>query len=1085
MLKRFNQLLPAYQKKTLAPGRTLQELYLASAELHSKGGNVKEMKNSLQFVHSVEVRVEFLKKRNLVDDAARELLKEGRGVEAAKIMREKGSFLVAAEYAKSSGNSSLAADCIFAYVRSSTEMLKEEQMKLLEEAKELYMEAKQENSFGEVLLQQAKLTGDRKQVEEAAKIFRTVQNTSGELECVELLCDFADDEYSVSGMNTSTAVKMVRSVLQLIKSFNNGNVDVATQKEIERCEEHFGLRMEGDPSKRVVRRKEGDRFLYFAQGIQKRPVPGNKWEVDLEGARERIAEALFHRVAQLIQQIRRFLQKTFVTYETCQRFLVGVPCKSESCQYQHNPPSQDSTDKRFRAILDEISLDALANDFQRMEKKFAYQNATVFQLVSLENLFPLDDFASCEKLLAFFFPANGQSSNIRLQSCISFLRGEKCSFYKRRLFTFAEELWTKRSTMEEILSSADLFLAVSQLLQLIGLPQSKIQSWIGDAEKLFRKTCEIQNNKPVIPKSVGVVLEKGTQVTLFARWWEQSKLHLHALGDILQAGHSAVRRFLTMSANPKRQLPFPSPRNCLDILEYFTCVFLTLFARLQQSQKSRYLVCLPASYSAAISFWDALNCTTSRHVGVYQVVLTYQSRSSTIYQVKKFLHDMISLMLGGYSPHFNVLKKVLHSNSCTDSGEAERALILVLTMLCNCGQSIPSDREIMLLQNLYTEPPDDVILPERIDRCLKQVRQAKGIRDIVVILQDLLRERQEILCDVRWSNLHQRLWWDTVNPNSYICTFCTDVLEKLAQKTKEPPAEEMSASGDAEDSLTAEFGEQVEEEQSTGDFDHTRNEKLEAIEREEALQAESWEEEATAEEATADDVPAEQEVIEDPINAYFRPFRVDRSGCGICNVSFVVDESKNSQYSLEDDQRQFDSSDFASQLSDHPVLKTSHFAEDSPHWKKEEEFKSYQKLFREAFYPHLTTLGNLLNEAEHLQRTAEQQGKPLSILSTKMDEVKRANKLVIEETSRIQQQRNWVDLESFKKAIMSLREAMKTCEEEIQLANSQEAGWFQFEIGSRSTYISPLFDHVLGCYPEGPNWHFVHVYQVLVNYLAS
>lgn len=88
MLKRFNKLLPIYQKKTLAPGRTLQELYLASAELHSKGGNVKEMKNSLQFVHSVEVRVEFLKKRNLVDDAARELLKEGRGVEAAEIMRE-------------------------------------------------------------------------------------------------------------------------------------------------------------------------------------------------------------------------------------------------------------------------------------------------------------------------------------------------------------------------------------------------------------------------------------------------------------------------------------------------------------------------------------------------------------------------------------------------------------------------------------------------------------------------------------------------------------------------------------------------------------------------------------------------------------------------------------------------------------------------------------------------------------------------------------------------------------------------------------------------------------------------------------
>jgi len=812
---------------------------LASAELHSKAGNMKEMKNSLQFIHSVEVRVEFLKKRNLVDDAARELLKEGRGVEAAKIMKENGSFLVAAKYARSSGDSSLAADCILAYVRSSTGISKEEQIKRLEEAKKLYKDADRMNSFGEVLLQQARLSGDRRKVEEAVKIFRTFQNTCGELQCVEeLLWDV--DEHGVPGVDTWIAVKMVESVLQLIGSLNGSNLDVMTQKQIERCEEHFGLYREGDPSKRVVRRKEGDRFLSFAQGIQKRPVPGTKWEVDLYDARERIAEVLFHRIAELIQQVRGFLDNTFVTSETCQQFLVGLPCKAASCQYQHKLPSHDSSDQRFRAILDEMWLDAQASEFHRTAKKFGNQNAGIFQkqLGCFDDLFPLDTFASCRKLVAFFFPANGKSSSVSLQSFISRLRDEKRKFYKRRLLKFAEILWNKRATSEEVLSSADSFLAVSYLLQLIGSP-SKVKLWIRDAVETFRKTCNIHSKKLVIPKSVGIVVERGTQLTMFSQWWEDSKIYLHVDGNILNAGHSAVRRFLTMTANPGKQLPFPSPRNCLDILEYVTCAHLALFARLQQSRKFRYLVCLPASYSSVISFWSTLNCTTGKHIGIQRAVLIHHTHPSTIRAVEKFLHDLVSLMLGGYSSHFNLLKGVLN-NSCIESGETERAVVFILTLLCNCGQSVPADSEARLLQNLNTELSSDVILPERIERCLKQVRQAKGIRDIVVILQDLLQERNEILSDVHWENVHQRLWWDKVSPNNYPSTFYTDVLEMMAQKTKDRPAEEVLESVDVEDSFTSEFGANLEEEEASGDVDHARNERLEAIEREEALQTESW-----------------------------------------------------------------------------------------------------------------------------------------------------------------------------------------------------------------------------------------------------
>ena len=1053
VLENFNRLPPVSRQQTPAPKRTLQDLYLASAELHSKEGNMKEMKKSLQFIHSVEVRVELLKKHNLVDDAARELLKEGKGVEAAKIMKENGSFLLAAEYARSSGNPSLAADCIFAYVRSSPDISKKEQIERLEEAKELYRKAKWANGVGEVLLQQARLSRDRRKVNEAVRNFRNVQNTCGELECVELLWELAGDEHGVPGMNAWIAVKMVKTALQLIKSLNASNPNVMTQEQIERCEKHFGLYREGDLSKRVVRHKEGDRFLSFARGIQKHSAPGNKWEVNLYDARERIAEVLFHRVAKLIQHVRGFLHDTFVTHETCKQFLVGLPCKAEGqCQYQHElSPSQDSTNKLFRAILDEIFLDAQANDFHRTEKKCGNKNTRIFhrQLESFnKEAFTSDTFASCEKLLAFIFPANGQTSSIRLKSCISQLRDKKWGVLKGRLFKFAEELSQKRATRKEIVSDPDLFLAVSQILQLIGSP-SKIELWISDAEKTFGQKGDIQRNKPSSPVPVGIALEGDAQVTWFSRWWEESKRHLHVAGDILKAGDIAIRHFELMTAKQENELPFPSPRNCLDILEYFTCAHLALLARLQQSLKSHYLVCLPASYMSVISFWDSLNCTTTKHFTIYQAALMHQSHPSTISKVKQFLHDLVSLMLGGYSSHFNMLKRVFN-NSFIESGETERAVIFILTLLCNCGQSVPPDSEARLLQNLTnTELSSDVILPGRIERCLNQVKQAKGIRKIVDILQDLLQERHEVLFDVHWNNDRQRLWCDRVNPNNYPSTFYADVLEEVDQKTKDLPAEEMLESGDVEDNLTAEFGQQLEEQQPSGDGDYTRNERLEAIEREEALQAESWEEEIAAEEARVKKILSEKEVVEEPFDDHFSAFRVDSSGCGICNVSFGTDESENFQYSLEDDQRQFEENDAVAsghveesiELSHHHVLSSVHFAEGSAHWKKKEQFEAFKKLFREELLEYQIKQENLLKEAKNLLKAIES----LTLLSNKVDQVKRADNVISEVTLRIQQERNWGDLESFKEAIMSLGDALKACEEEIQLTKSGEAGLYHIK----------------------------------------
>ncbi|XP_022794976.1 TPR and ankyrin repeat-containing protein 1-like [Stylophora pistillata] len=1078
VLSRFEKLSSGDQKEVLAPGRTLQELCLASAELSFKGGNMAKMHTSLKSVHPVEIRVEFLKKRKMLDDAAKELLKEGRAVEAAKLMREKGSFLVAVDYAKRSGHQQLAADCTLAHVRSSKNMPREEQAKHLQEAKNLYKEAGQMNGFAEVLLEEAKRVAACRKAIEAANIFKlsTNYNICGELECVEVMLDCTHPEHGLSDVNTTPAVRLVRDVLQLIKSLNASNLDVMTQKEIDRCEEYFGLFKEGDLSKRVIRRKEGDRFLYLAQGLQKRPVAGSRWEMDLQDVRERIAEILFNRVTKLIQSIRVLLDKTFLTHQRCQNFLVGFPCNSESCPHRHMSPSQNTNDALFKAILDEMYLDAQANDFQKLEKRYATHNFGMdgWEINSpnptedLGNLFPRDGFASCEKLFEFFFPASGQSVDVPLHSYICSFRDKTPWFFKQRLLKFAEEVWKKRATDEAKLQSADVFLTVSHLLQLIGSPSLRILSWIEETEDEFRKTCVMLNGKPIIPKTVGIALE-GTKMTLFSRWWEMSKTYLHACGDILEAGHNAVRRFLSMTANPRKRIPYPTPKNCLDILEYFTCVFLTLFARLQQAQNSRDLVCLPASYLSVMSFWNTLNCTTSEHVEIYQAVFLYQSHPLNIRLVKKFLHDMVSLMLGGYSQNFNLLKKVLHCNESIHSGEAERALVLVLTLLCNSGQSVPRESELKLLENLYTAPPAEVMLPDRMALCLEKVRESKGIREIVVILHKLLRERGENLYTVQWENVSRQLWRQEVNPECYRNNFYTDVLERLAQTTEELPAEKVTESGDIEEGFLNELN--VDEEHPTRDLDRSQTEKLEAIKRKEVIQAESWEKCNEMEDRIPEEALLQENAHEDPLDAYFSSFRVDQSGCGICNVRFSLGKNDNAQFSVEDWEKETEdnnpiSSSFAAYLT-----VESHQAVGSPHFNKVEEFNAYRKLFIDEFFPLNTKLSSVLSQADLFLKTQEQQGRSMSILRNKMDEIERADANIVEITSDIQKHCSWVDLEPFKAAIVSLKEALKSCEEEILSENSQ------LRDGSRfvPSFVGHSSDWDFANEPDGKDGTCAHV----------
>ena len=1023
VVKRFNKLTSEEQKLTKRPGRTLDELYLELAEFSCRRGNTADMSSSLQHVESTDTRIAFLMKHRFLEDAAEELEKLGRSREAANIMRESGSFLIAAKYAQTSGNSVLAADCIFVQVRVSKIMTDEERQARLEEAKQLYEVEKKKNSLGEVLLRQAKLSRDAKKVLQAMEMFSdpSVSNTCGNLECVETLNEMVGDDSQILDKKNWTLVKLVENVIKLILSLDIPVPDFKTQRALERCEEHFGIYREGDPKTRVVRFKEGDRFLSISSALEMDTLAGSKWVLNLQHVRTCIAENLLHRIINLIPKVRKFLRKEIDSHKTCQMFLIGMPCSDESCQYQHCLPTKESTDSLFWALSHEVYLDVQANDFSKLEEKYS-SHETGHNFGSRRSLststkesrkpFPKDPYQSCRNFLQFFFSPIGISSSIDSRKYISLVRSRK--FIQQSLYKCVDKLWRSQLTRRERISDINCFFTVSNLLQLLGLPPSTILSWIKEEEEYFWITTqyESQNRKPRIPQSVGMVIEENPRrCTLFSRWWEDSKRLLHVHGRILDSGHSAVRRFLKMSTNPGKQLPFPNPRNFLSIMEYQFVVHVAL-AVFVSSLSLR--VCLPRSYLSVVIFWNALNCTTRNHFEIKRAVELFRFSSTTIARVQRFLGDIVSLMLGGYSPKFNVLDHVLRTQSCIDSGETERAVILVLTMLCNCGQLLPTENEIILLRNLFAQVPDEVILPKRISSCLEQVRQAKGLRQMVAILQDLLKNRKEELCDVYWRS--RTIKRDEVVFNRYIETFNTDAdtLSKLIHETPELPRDDALGPEEEHDPHT-------EEDRLTSDLDPSSNSMLQDIEREEAMQEELWKKEMTSETGENAEVDFGQAITQNDISTPFVNVKVDKSGCGVCNVFF-----SNEQTELEENSEQTNE-------PDHYVNDVrSHLSENSPHWKRLEQFNAYKSLIIQKVVPLQFMFETLVKKVGDQLEIAGKQNMPLSILSNILNKVKTTHAALREATSTIQREGNWAETTHVERAVMAFKKSLEACQEELQ-----------------------------------------------------
>lgn len=892
--------------------RTVERLRHQLADQHFKRGNIEEMEKILQYLPSSTDRITFLRKRGCIVEAARAMEKEGRRDDAARLLRDTGKFQEAVKY---SSDPKFAADCLVSQARTTE--VNEDTPRILQNALEKYQQCNDINGQAEAFLMLGKLSKEVQKIQEAGRLFDKCKNCCGEVESVaELLktTGHSPPEHFSQWIAVRALERLLRLVTLLYKPA--GQLSMLEQKDIKKCEEHFGLFTTDVEHKRMYFCKNGGRFSKVDPEFFKSNASKTEATIETNETHQKIRKFLIDFSVTLIAMIRKMLEKTFLRNSVCRKVGDGTPCANSSCEHQHED-SGELFNNRFHALFNFIYLESVVE--QSISEINANKDGKDASLLIVKDF---QEFQACQRFYNFLFPSSGyrrynltwpQVRNIRITKAVN-----------RRIFQFAYFSW-KETAKQKRRSDTDNFLKVSSSLQLIG-SVSDMMRWICEEEKEFQKRA--RSSKPTneqLTKNGMFVQEDSGRCESYLHWWEDGKKRLYVYGDVENAAQLIIRRFLNLTARRSRMI-YPSIANTVMILEHQMTACLALYARL--SLEHRYPICLPASYLTMVRFWDNFRPNVDKGTfTMYQAVERNASQETNKLKLLKsvcsVLNYMVKLTCGDVASSFDVIGDALSSHDIPVA-EAERSLVLFLTMLCNCGKGISTYVEDVMLRKILNLKPNPR-LPGHTKDVLEKIQAAKGCSDIVAILKKFLQSRGEELYDLRWYN--GKLWYDgPSNPSGYLQSFHTDVSIIRAELKRDELEVQGEADQDSEAvssddvALEREDLESATESMEVKYTDEERKEKenarLEVIVTTmqklyrrrnlankirlyaEALQARKLSRLRSTEEQSK----ASTDVSEE----HFSRFRVDSSACGICGTNFEASTDDNPLISHEDNEGDLD-----------------------------------------------------------------------------------------------------------------------------------------------------------------------------------
>ena len=324
---------------------------------------------------------------------------------------------------------------------------------------------------------------------------------------------------------------------------------------------------------------------------------------------------------------------------------------------------------------------------------------------------------------------------------------------------------------------------------------------------------------------------------------------------------------------------------------------------------------------------------------------------------------------------YNIFTAALcDSTGTVQWSEAERALVLALTMLCNCGRGIPQSCETLIREEFLKFRSHDH-LPSKLRRCIEAVQQSQGVFDVVVALQRLLCEkpRQEKLVDVCWDEAKGKEFYRDCQLEFYARKVFYIDVNRISQEQESnihsQEIDDVEAKDEIVDDFPETFGESEDNYQGIEDQENEKERKMACLVIGRAFK--NW----MSRKASLD--VGQKKVKNDLVERHFEKFKLDRFACKICgNIQF---EDHSLELSEDKDMAvpsspslnvQETTSKWRPQILKRNTF-NSHCSRKSPHWKKEKQFAKFKEFYRSEIHPVLEKARQLYDEMDTLKRKTE------------------------------------------------------------------------------------------------------------------
>ncbi|XP_045164107.2 TPR and ankyrin repeat-containing protein 1-like [Mercenaria mercenaria] len=791
-LRRYHMIMKElHQKRSPIPAQlvankpeafyTEEKLSHRAAELFHKYKNVEKMLDAVDRFQNINDKVEFLKNKNYIPEAAKILEEDGKLEAAANLLLMYGLLDEATVMAKKTLKEEVIAHCLLVSCRvmlskkDKIEIHKSSLEQNLKEAFHLFQSCGDNDKYGQVTLLQAELSGNVDSIKFGWKAFsssKPFSNEAGLVECVDWLIRKED----LGSLQTlQTAVRGIEHIFSLCQALLDPNTQTNMER-VQKYDQFYGLGPLTQ-DKVVIHTKEKPICMRMIQEILKSKSETKKkaLEVYKTDVHEAIVVYLLNRAKGWLKPMNDALNKMRDVTRVCDYFQAGLDCPfmgdvDKQCRLLHSVHTRTS----FQQL---IQLDLLLIEFEGNIQEGASKvkrrcpagiRHVLDDYLLTENADPNIKYQACVQLWNDLMPASGHSLYVgnESRSLLQYIRRDKVVVHFKR---FLLEKWKMFTAGEKKLRSdaareTEVYLLFEFGYHLFGLDTGKRklerspEEEMTKLERIFDAEVAAKPNIVRSQRYYTLMMSRDKiYVTCVARRFTDAfSLISKSGGDPFEAMMKFSKFQIQLSQRNTTDYNFyPDLKTYLMWLEFYTCIAIFLISKLKTKNFPDFVFILPSNYFALIQFIQST--FPSSGYSVLELVSWWMPAYHKQVQTESLIYERLkgfSFVVSGHAQEIRILDKLLQNCKEDPCNYAmlERLLILNMTMVCNIGKAVPHESEFSLMSSM-----SHITLPEksseRIEHVLASVKTCKGISDVANTLCRLLskRDQKEELFICKWK----------------------------------------------------------------------------------------------------------------------------------------------------------------------------------------------------------------------------------------------------------------------------------------------------------------------------------------------